>query len=247
MAVPMQSALSVSLTVLLFCGTLFGQSASPATPSQTFHVRVTITDPSGAVIRRAKIAFQNKQFDKTVTTNDVGVYEADLPLGNYTMTAQSMGFRPYRRPLFRVTSAAGIAFDVTLPVQSTCDIVVVNSEGGAATPEEWAGAKKELCLHEDFLPAPSRDGVPFELYIRYVKHTVVRDRYTYTGEKTPNEDPVFVAYNLFSLRADEVVYVVTSRTIKASGNVVAIDESGATQRADTMSFKLENGQATPLR
>ena len=123
----------------------------------------------------------------------------------------------------------------------------MNNAGGDTTPEEWAAARKELCLHEDFFPTPSRDGVPFELYIRYGKHTPVRDRYTYTGEKVPNDDPVFVAYNLFSLRADEVTYVATSRMIKASGNLVAIDESGATQRADSMSFNIENGKATPVR
>jgi hypothetical protein len=204
-------------------------------------------DPSGAVIPRAKVAFQNMQFDKTVTTNESGVYEADLPFGNYTMTAQVVGFRPYRRPLFRVTSTGTIAFDVMLPVQPTCDLTVVSSDRGTATPADWEAAKKHFCLREDSFSVPSNDGLPFQIWIRYAKHTVSGDRYSYTGEKTPNDDPVVVAYNLFSLRADEVTYNAKSRTIRAIGNVVAVDEAGMTQRVDAMNIKFENGQATSVR
>ena len=240
----MQLTGSVSFAVLLFCGTLFGQTVSPTTQPQTVHVTGTITDPSGAVIHRAKVTFQGKHLYRTVTTNDLGVYAADLPIGDYTMTALSLGFKPYHRPMFRMTPVTSLTFNVTLPVQSTCDIEVVRT----STPvPPSATAMKELCLRDEFFPIPSRDGVPFQLYIRYVKRTVVRDTYTYTCEKMPNEDPVFVAYNLFSLQADEVFYDAKSRTIKADGNVVAIDESGATQRANSMTYKFENGQATPLR
>jgi hypothetical protein len=78
------------------------------------------------------------------------------------------------------------------------------------------------------------------------RHSAVGDRYTCIGETKPNEDRVFVAYNLFSLQADEVIYGAKSRMIKASGNVVTTDEAGATQGADSVSFNVENGQATPL-
>jgi carboxypeptidase family protein len=241
----MFSASSVFLTVLLLCATAFGQSATPAT--QTFHVRGTITDQSGAVIPRAKVVFQNTPFDKTVTTNERGVYEVDLPFGNYTMTAQVVGFKPYRRPLFRVTSAETIVFDFTLPVQPTCDLTVVRTYGGTVTPEDWEAAKEQLCLREDSFSVPSSDGVPFQVWIRYVKHTVSSERCLYTGQKTPNDDPVVVAYNLFSLRADEVTYDAKSRTIRATGNVVAEDETGMTQRVDAINIKFENGQAMAVR
>lgn len=182
-----------------------------------------------------------------VTTNDAGVFEADLPLGNYTMTAEFQGFRPYHRPLFRVTAPTSPVFDVTLPVQSTCDIVVVNSSGGSATPDEWVAAEKERCLKEDFLSIASKEGIPFQLYIRYVTHTVIGDKSTYAGWKNPYEDPVFVSYNLFSLWADTVTYDAKKQAIEASGNVAVVDESGTKHRADSMSFKIENGQAVPLQ
>jgi len=70
-------------------------------------------------------------------------------------------------------------------------------------------------LREDFFSAPSSDGIPFQVWIRYAKQNVSGDKYFYAGEKTPNYDPVVVAYNLFSLRADEVTYDAKSRTIAA--------------------------------
>ena len=187
---------------------------------------------------KARIGFQSKQLDGSLPANDAGVYETELPLGDYTMTVQSPGFRPYRRPLFRVTAPASLTFDVTLTVASTCDLVVV-----PPTPENQAAAEKEFCLHEDLFPLPSKDGVQYQLYIRYVRHTAVGDKNAYSGAKYPNEDPVFVAYNLFSLQADRVTYDSTNRIIEASGNVLVVNESGAPQRGDYASFKMEDGQA----
>ena len=241
----MLCATSILLTVLFLWSTAFGQAVSPL--RETFHVRGTITDPSGAIVPKAKVEFRDKRFDKTVVTNERGVYETELPFGEYTMTAQSMGFRPYRRLLFRVTSTETVVFDFTLPIQSTCDITIVSTDGGTATPtpEEWAAAKRLNCLKEDSFSVPSSDGVPFQVWIRYVTHNVSGDRYSYTVEKAPNDDPVFVTYNLFSLRADEAVYDSESKTIKATGNVVA-GESDKTQNADSMAFRMRNGQAISI-
>jgi lipopolysaccharide export system protein LptA len=58
--------------------------------------------------------------------------------------------------------------------------------------------------------------------------------------------PVFVGYNLFTLRAEHVVYDGKNRTLQAKGKVVVINEKGETQRADSMTFRVENGEATAL-
>ena len=90
--------------------------------------------------------------------------------------------------------------------------------------------------------------MPFQLSILYGTRTPVGSTYSYIGEKTHEyEAPVFVAYNLFSLQADRVTYDVEKRTIEASGNVVAVNELGTTQRADSMVFRIENGQVALLR
>lgn len=192
--------ISLTLTVILFLWkSPCGQAQGAVIQTPTFHVKGTVTDPSGAVIPKANVGFQSRKLDGALPTNDAGVYETELPLGDYTMTVQSPGFRPYRRPLFRVTTSASLTFDVTLPVAPTCDLVIV-----PAFPQNKAAAEKEFCLREDFFPIPSSAGVPFQLYVRYVRHKVTGDIHSYTCEKSPNEDPVFVAYNLFSLQADRV-------------------------------------------
>jgi hypothetical protein len=173
---------------------------------------------------------------KAVTTNNVGAFEADLPLGDYTMTAQSRGFRFYRRPLFRVASPVNVRFDIVLPVGKNINRIEVGETG----PPSYCG--------EESFSAPSKDGTPFQLYIRYggLRSTTGETR-DYSGDKTKYDDPVFVAYSLFSLQADRVIYDVKERTIKARGNVVVANESGGTRRADSMIFKIDDGRVALLR
>jgi hypothetical protein len=234
----MRLLLPTSLVVFAVCESLFGQDAAPAPQPQTFHVRGTITDPSGAVIPGAKVKFQKEHVKTTVLTSGAGVYEADLPLGDYTMAAEVAGFRPFRRPLFRVGERINLTFNVVLPVASTCDPVII----GPATGQDWAAAR-ELCLHEDFFQAPSTDGIPYQVYIRYVKRSAVGDSHSYASAKFPVEDRVFLAYNLFSLQADTVSYDEKSRIVEASGNVVVEDESGTSRPADNASFRMVEGRA----
>jgi hypothetical protein len=100
---------------------------------------------------------------------------------------------------------------------------------------------------EELLPVPSRDGVPFQLYVLYTGRASIDNSLDYTCEKTPYEDPVFVAYNLFSLQADHVIFNVKRKTLEASGNVVVSDETGTVQRTESITRNIENGHATPLR
>lgn len=237
----MRSALSVPLVALLFYAVLFGQSAHPETQPQTFHVKGTVKNIAGEPIFRVRVAFQNEQLSKSVLTNGSGVYETDLPLGDYTMTAQSLGFRPYRRPLFSVMSSRTLNFDVTLRDFESCDVLVLNSSG-KVTPEDWVAAQKESCLREDMLAIRS-GGAPFQLAVRYGNRALSGNTYSYEGEKSGSiEVPVFVAYNLLTLQADKVVFDSKKRTIAASGNVVFVDEPDAVRRADSMTFRIEHGR-----
>jgi hypothetical protein len=201
-------------------------------------VHGTIIDPLDGVIPGAKVTFVTGQLTTSLNSNNRGVYELDLPLGDYTMTVQSPGFRPYRRPLFRAAAPASLTFDVTLTVAPICDLVVV-----PLTPESWAAAEKEFLSTRRFFPIPSKNGVPFQPYIRYVKRVPRGTSYAYGGQRFPNEDPVFVAYNLFLLQADRVTYDERYRIIEASGNVIVGSEPAKSQRADFAAFKLEDGQA----
>jgi hypothetical protein len=233
----MRVRVSVLLAGLLCCASLFGQGAPSRTQAETFHVEGTIKDPLDAVISGATITFQSEKLNKTVTTNAAGFYEAVLPLGDYTMTAQIRGFRPYRRPLFHVASPLNVRFEIVLPVGKIVDRLVVGTETG---PPSYCG--------EEFFSVPSKEGATFRLYIRYGGlRSTTGETLDYRGDKAKYDDPVFVAYNLFSLQADRVVYDVNNQTIKATGDVVVADESGKTQRIDGINLKLDNGKASAIR
>lgn len=238
------------LVILLLWESLLGQAQGPIAPTPTFHIKGTITDPNEAVIAGVKVTFRGEQLDdKVVTTNDAGAYEAELPLGAYTMTALRNGFRFYRRPLFQVASRVAVTIDVSLTVGPNIDIVIVDRP---ATPQELKAAANAPTAYLPYyggesFSLPSGNGVPYKLLIGYTRGEYTNDTHNYTGEKTNYDDPVFVAYNLFSLHADRVTYNVKRHSLEANGNVVVADGSGATQRADAMSFKIEDGRATPPR
>src|SRR5882672_4623814 len=101
----------VIVTVALTCATSLGQSAGLPDQPQTFHVQGTISGPAAdSRVPGTEIHFQSDQGSRIVFADNKGFYQADLPVGLYTMTAQ----RPsgsvaheslvkYVRPVFRVT------------------------------------------------------------------------------------------------------------------------------------------------
>jgi Carboxypeptidase regulatory-like domain len=224
------------IAALSLCAIAFGQAAAPPSSPQTFHLRGTVTDPLGAVIPGVEVTFSSQQLTKRTTASATGQYDSDLPFGGYTMTAERKHFRTYRRPLFLVESPLSLTFDISLPLGKIVDRVVV---GKLDQPFNYYG--------EEFLPAPSKDGVPFQLYVRYTKRASNGNTLDYSGENNPHEDSVFVAYNLFSLRADHVIFDVERKTLRASGSVVVSDGTGTTQRAESIDLSIENGRTTPLR
>ena len=110
---------------------------SAPTPPQTFHVQGTIKNTADEPVFRVKVTFQSKapgkadvKADVQVDTDGQGFYQTDLLLGDYTMTAQSLGLRPYRRPFFRVTAPTRLTFDVTLREFAACDELVAGNGDG---------------------------------------------------------------------------------------------------------------------
>jgi hypothetical protein len=232
----MRSAASLSILVILLCATLLGQSAAPVPQPPGFHVKGMVSDGAGVAVYGVRVAFQNEQTTKSLLTNDAGEYEADLPLGDYTMTAAGIGFQPYRRPRFRVAAPISLDFDIVLHANGTCEISVFK-DSGSITAEEWAAAQKPSCLLEDFIPVPSRDAA-FNVTFRYRSRAVAGNTTSYAG-------PVFVAYNLLSLRANKVTYDSKNKSLQASEHVVAVNEPGTIRRAESMTFTLADGQAIP--
>ncbi len=231
----MRRAVFALLIGVLPSTVLFGQGAPTATQIETFHVRGTIKDRNDAVIRNATVTFSGERSAGTVTTG-VGTYDIDLPLGVYTMIVQANGFEPYRRPAFRVNSPTSLLFNATLQIGGCGDMIIV-----PLTDENIYQATKR-CRHYDQFAVPGQDGTPFKLYIQFPER-LAGGGDGYVGEDPYN--PVMVAYNLFSLHADQVTYDEKKSLLRARGNVVVEDESGE-HTADDVTYKIKNGSAVRI-
>lgn len=196
---------------------------------------------------RTEVTFSGEQATKTVTVDEKGFYQLDLAVGVYKMTAQgpTVGAQPLKKygRLFRVKSPTRVVLNGSLyKARTTCDVLV-----GGDTEEQKIDEWKNQCGGEDSFPVPSKDGAPLQLYIQYPQRQPSDRGYLYTSNKITEPDvPVFVAYNLFSLEANSVVYDVKTRTIAASGNVVVADGSGTTRHADSLGFRIEDGRVVSL-
>jgi hypothetical protein len=254
-----------NLIASLFCATLLGQSATPTIQPQTSHIHGTVRYViDGSAVVGVKVTFESEKGSKTVATNRRGNYEADLPVGLYTMTAQplSPALLTYKRPLFRVVSSTNLVFDVSLDAYQKVTCEIGNPPPGNQISDQ--DRVKNACGGLDEFPLPSEDGAAFQLLIRYGTRNPIDSGYVYSapvdfsvipepsyvyrsGRNPPTlGPPVFVAYNLFTLRANHVTYDEKGQTLHAKGKVVVVNEKGETQRADSMTFRIENGEANPV-
>lgn len=158
---------------LLASASRHGPTAASDSRAQTFRIHGTIRTYSDSAVR-AEVGFARVNYSKTVFSDDRGVYEADLPVGQYTMTADALApidldlpfftkapaqevydgrLEEYRRPLFRVAVPASITLDVTLSPVVYCEPGLPAS---GSVPDDYRG-----CQEWDLFPVPSQDGVPF--------------------------------------------------------------------------------------
>jgi len=167
--------------VPLLCSFLAGQSSVVGNQPPTFHVQGTIKDPTGAVIPEAEVTFHAGQVITNIASDRSGHYEADLPLGLYTINVRVPRFHEGRR-LFRVAPPESIFLNATLQVAASCDPAIVNSTGRPPTPHGYKDAEEQLC-HYGFesLPAASEDGAPFYFGFHCSEHAVSGHVSTYHG------------------------------------------------------------------
>jgi len=180
-------------------------------------------------------------------TDEAGVYEANLPLGLWTMTVVAHGpdgkiftnTTYYRRPPFRVTAPTNLVFDISFPQSTLCTVLVFGPDGGPPTQEQRDHVKAS-CAGEEFFPVPS-DGVPFEVHVwggrRFIGCSVVGGVDIVAACKR-----AFATYNTLSVQADDITYDPGESILEAQGNVVTQDESGE-HKAPSMTFYVHDGQA----
>ena len=207
-------------------GTVFGYKHSPM-----YHAEVKFTD--------------HDEISRSVFTDQNGFYETDLPAGLYAMTVRSDRSKvpEYVRPPFRVAASLNLTFDPTLDPQLSCEATTTTGEL-ALTEDEALNA----CGGRAIFSIPSKDNVPFQLSIGYVARRMGKLGYEYLSENIPGgKIPVTVAYNLFTLRANQVRYDIKTHTLHAIGDVIVERADGPTRKAESATVRFKNGEAVALR
>src|SRR6476469_6693369 len=98
--------------------------------STTQSVLGLVSDPTGAVIRGAKITLTNidTAVSAVATTNDTGNYEfALVQVGNYELRVEMPGFKTERVRNLRVETAAQVRQDIKLDVGNVAESVEVSA------------------------------------------------------------------------------------------------------------------------
>jgi hypothetical protein len=138
----LKSALQV---ILMLAGVAMSLSVSPAFGQQGGQASVygTVTDSSGAVIAGVKVTATNVGTNISwTTTTDVGGQYAipDLPIGQYKVDAEQVGFSPFEATGVSVLVAQNARVDIQLQLGATKQTVVV-SEGAPLVDTQSAATK----------------------------------------------------------------------------------------------------------
>ena len=110
---------------------LFGTAAIAQT--DTGRISGTVTDTSGAVVPGAAIAITNQgtHIESKATTNNSGYYVVvNLPVGEYSVTAEAKGFRKAEQTGIALDNAARITADFKLEVGTVTETMVVSEVVG---------------------------------------------------------------------------------------------------------------------
>ena len=220
----------------------------PAPVQKTFHVRGKVVDSHNSAIAGAEVKFEGSKTTETVSSDSRGFYHAELPVGLYSLIV-AKGPRDYRRPLFLVSSPKTIVLDVPLyPPLRSCDSGIISVTRPDGTPEKTETVVtpdefRDKCGGWDRFPIFSSEGGSFELLVRYYSRQRHDGERIYNGEF---QNPVFVAFDLFTLTADHVTYDPTSRTLLATGNVTTTNGAGASTNANSMKFRIANDSVLRL-
>src|SRR6266478_3391941 len=144
-----------------------------------------VADPNGAAISNASVRAKNKStnVEQSVTTDSSGYYTfASLPVGTYTVTAESQGFKKALRENVALEVGQKARLDYTLEVGTMSEAVMVTAGAPILTTQEaTTGGVIENKLVTD-LPLSARN---WDDLIGLVPG-VQADRYTEEGGGTAN-------------------------------------------------------------
>jgi hypothetical protein len=209
-------------------------------------VQGTVRTNTGQSLGGAQINFIEGKNATTVYSDANGRYMTNLRPGAYTMNVL-YGVGPSglwsERPLFQTRPNRHLFFDVYFEMtQSSCDM------GTSAGHELTKADYDDACGGTDSFEIKSDTGSAFtaEIHFRSRRREANSIVYSSGYGGFPPFPPVNVAYNLFSVRANEIVYDVQTSILTASHAVEFGEATARLQEADTVRVKLKDGTGVIL-
>jgi hypothetical protein len=112
------------LTLALPQATSVAQTHSPA-PRAQGDLKGLVVDPKESRIAGAQIQVENKEHLFETRTSDEGAFQIRVPSGEYQLTIQSNGFKPFVKKRVRIEADKTENINVTLWPAPTVDVIKV--------------------------------------------------------------------------------------------------------------------------
>jgi hypothetical protein len=173
-----------------------------------------------ARVRGAIVVFQSIGAESVkVVTNEIGNYTASLmPDRDYTVQVTESGFCPVHRPTFRPIRDSRLKFDFTVTTMCPRDRIAVGSlEAYFSSPVPYYFEEK-VSLGEDvgadsIISFGARRKI--DNWVRYGPLRIVHHEHITI--------PVTVSFGTYTVKADEGLFDVAKKVLRAEGNVSVAD------------------------
>ena len=204
----------------------------------------TITDPTTAVVARAKVKLDNlgTGVSESAETDSNGTYGfLNVPIGRYHITVQASGFKTVTTEEFTVAVEARQRVDIRLVVGEVTATVTVN--GSAATLETDTSNRGQVIQHEAIvdLPLNGRAYADLALLAPGVRHAVQSN--TASRDAAYNVNGMRSAFNSFILDGLDNNAYGTSNQGFSYQVVQASPDAVQEFRLDTNNYSAEYGRA----
>ena len=128
-------------TALFLLMALTGYVARAQSESGSAAIEGTVTAPDGRVVANAALTIRSLEtgYLRSLVTSERGKYVASvLPVGSYTVEVRANGFGVVRRESVQLSVGQTERIDLTLPLATVREEVVVTADGAVVDPEESA-------------------------------------------------------------------------------------------------------------
>src|SRR5215813_14549592 len=120
--------LHTSLLILVFA-ILTPTAIFPQTVGRVKGNVITLAGTYEAVVTNIQVIFESEGKKYQTTTNDIGEYNIELPIGIYKITTSQPGFCHYQRAFFRVPPSSQTVINLIVYAFALANIIKINDKG----------------------------------------------------------------------------------------------------------------------